>query len=228
MSLIAKIFDLSRNAFGMSHSSNVVSEKILELSKWMDKLTPRDLNMDENNLMKMYERSSFRYGKPANKLVWCHSIGSTKDFTIAVFVLPKNTSIPLHDHPKMTVLSKLIFGEVKVKAFDWISPSSVYEDPNSSHPAKLVTNDQVIAAPSNVRILYPTDGGNLHSFSAVTNCAFFDILAPPYSSPQRECRYYQEKGKTDSGNFLLQQFSPEDFDCVGGAPLFPEDINTQN
>lgn len=51
--------------------------------------------------------------------------------------------------------------------------------------------DADFTAPCNCSILYPTDGGNMHCFTAVTACAFLDVLGPPYSDPDgRHCTYY--------------------------------------
>ncbi|GFP79260.1 2-aminoethanethiol dioxygenase [Phtheirospermum japonicum] len=42
-------------------------------------------------------------------------------------------------------------------------------------------------------ILYPTDGGNMHRFTAKTACAVLDVLGPPYCDPEgRHCQYYYE------------------------------------
>ena len=35
---------------------------------------------------------------------------------------------------------------------------------------------------SDCSVLYPSEGGNLHAFHALSPCAFFDIISPPYRS----------------------------------------------
>jgi len=60
--------------------------------------------------------------------------------------------------------------------------------------------DADFTAPCNPSILYPEDGGNMHCFTAVTACAFLDVLGPPYSDSEgRHCTYYH--------NFPFSNFS---------------------
>eukprot|EP00475_Leptophrys_vorax_P021969 TRINITY_DN29863_c0_g2_i1.p1 TRINITY_DN29863_c0_g2~~TRINITY_DN29863_c0_g2_i1.p1 ORF type:complete len:307 (-),score=-18.71 TRINITY_DN29863_c0_g2_i1:342-1232(-) len=93
----------------------------------------------------------------------------------------------------MTVLSKLLYGCMHVRAFDWAVPGdSSPADPPQPRLAELV-EDQVIASPCPPDILFPTSGGNIHAFTALSACAVLDVLAPPYSAESgRHCTYFQE------------------------------------
>jgi len=110
-------------------------------------------------------------------------------FHMGIFAIPRGGSIPLHDHPEMTVISKLLFGKVRLQSYDWVTKSS------SGGTAKKVL-DEILLPPVKPHILYPSQS-NLHCFTAVDPCAFFDILMPPYNET-RKCSYYKiEKEEND-------------------------------
>jgi cysteamine dioxygenase len=141
------------------------------------------------------------------------TLASCRDFEIVVIILPAKTRIPLHDHPGMLVLSRLLCGDMRVRAFD--VDMDMDQPSAKSHPdepirgygvgalrgrghtegtvlqAKLV-HDEVFSGPATLSLL-PEEGGNIHAFEAVTPCAIFDVLAPPYDwSAQRGCQYFTE------------------------------------
>jgi len=75
--------------------------------------------------------------------------------------------------------------------------------------AKLVV-DKVLTAPCGTRVLYPSSGGNLHCFTAVSPCAMLDILTPPYlEEAGRKCTYYHDYPYSSFGitHFVCNQKS---------------------
>ncbi|XP_052196064.1 plant cysteine oxidase 2-like [Diospyros lotus] len=114
-------------------------------------------------------------------------------FSIVLFCLPPTAVIPLHNHPGMTVFSKLLFGSMRIKSYDWEVDVSSEVQPSSGARLAKVKVDSDFTAPCNTSILYPADGGNLHCFTALTSCAVLDVLGPPYSNPDgRDCTYYYD------------------------------------
>jgi len=51
-------------------------------------------------------------------------------YTIGMFIFPPYARIPLHDHPGMVVLSRILYGDLKVKAFD-ILPNEEQQERSS-------------------------------------------------------------------------------------------------
>ncbi|KAG2500971.1 hypothetical protein HYH03_000793 [Edaphochlamys debaryana] len=112
-----------------------------------------------------------------------------EQLTFGLFCFPAGSSIPLHNHPGMTVFSRLLFGRLRVSAYDWVhQPDAPVTE--GSAPARMVC-DTLVEPCTPPLVLFPASGGNLHEFTAETPCAVLDLLTPPYEPPERNCTYYR-------------------------------------
>ena len=156
------------------------------------------------------------------------------DYAIATFVLAPGARIPLHDHPGMTVLSKLLFGRLRVTSYD--APPPVPAEPRSAGLGaawsralrRAPSRRRLSARPPEVRTVAGGPAsevlrleplrGNLHCFEALEHTAIFDVLTPPYNhGADRPCRYYEvgERGAADSGEVeLLEVGWPDSLSIV--------------
>ncbi|KAK1555332.1 hypothetical protein Q3G72_024971 [Acer saccharum] len=156
-------------------------------------------------------------GHEVSNITYIH-IHECDKFSMGVFCFPAGAIFPLHDHPGMTVLSKLLYGSLYVKAYDWLkvekSSCGII-----SGVASTVT-DGILNAPCETSILFPRSGGNIHSFTALTPCAILDVLSPPYSQHLGRPSTYFSDFPIPSlhGYAMLEEKNlPEDL-VVKGAP----------
>ncbi|VVB09284.1 unnamed protein product [Arabis nemorensis] len=180
---VQKLFETCKKVFANCKSGTVPSPQHIQMLRAvLDEIKPEDVGVSP----KMpFFRSKMTGRSP---LVTYLHIHKCHRFSIGIFCLPPSGVIPLHNHPEMTVFSKLLFGTIHIKSYDWVSDS-----PQPSLDTRLakVKVDSEFTAPCDTSILYPTDGGNLHCFIAKTACAVLDVLGPPYSDPAgRHCTYY--------------------------------------
>ncbi|OQS04464.1 hypothetical protein THRCLA_03304 [Thraustotheca clavata] len=172
--------------------------------------------------------------------------------SIGIFVLPPGASIPLHNHPEMSVISRVLYGSLHVRAFDLVpteandafwaqhdqeqDPPSIWKRKRSLHLAQERFN-AVVTAPHTTELL--PHRGNLHEFTSDPDigCAILDVLTPPYNpSHGRDCTYYRiaaalESDEDDMPIFALEASSlpPKSFDivnlCYRGPPVFAESLS---
>ncbi|CAI9109638.1 OLC1v1009499C4 [Oldenlandia corymbosa var. corymbosa] len=194
--MVQKLYDTCKEVFADCGPGVVPSpDKVERLKAILDTMTEIDVGLRPD--MPFFKASTA--GK-FPRITYQHIYECDK-FSIGIFCLPPNGVIPLHNHPEMTVFSKLLFGTMHIKSYDWVKDGStgtpLLADPldGQSGCVRLakVKVDSEFTAPCNTSILYPADGGNMHCFTARTSCAVLDVLGPPYCDPEgRHCQYYLE------------------------------------
>lgn len=204
MPAVQKLYDACKKAFG---GGGTPTQQALERVRLiLDRMKPSDLGLDDSiDAAGDVERGfgmlgvNGRRGRPTVVLprlsppITYLELYDCDDFSMGIFCLPTSAALPLHNHPGMTVLSKVLYGSMHVKSYDWVNPADEKQNGRNLEPrlAKLV-EDQVITAPCETEVLHPFTN-NIHAFTAVTSCAVLDVLAPPYdASKGRHCTYFHE------------------------------------
>ncbi|KAL6978178.1 cysteamine dioxygenase [Sarracenia purpurea var. burkii] len=185
MSPVQKLYELCKEVFGTRRSVIVPpADDVERIKSVLDGITEVDLGLSPN--MPYFKMTST---DQLPKITYMHIHGCDK-FSIGIFCLPPSGVIPLHNHPGMTVFSKILFGTMHIKSYDWVVDISPDIEPAGVRLAKVKV-DSDFTAPCETSVLYPADGGNMHCFTALTPCAVLDVLFPPYSDPEgRHCVYY--------------------------------------
>lgn len=153
----------------------------------MNSVTLADLGLHNKNLETI-------------KRSFCMHIVETNNFHVSIFIIPKNSKLPLHDHPNMSVLSKVIKGTLKMKSYN-IEKKIEMELGKKIFPAHI-THDNVIKTNQDKSWFLTPSINNIHAFEAINETAVvFDVLMPPYDDDERPCNFYEEY--SDNENHFL-------------------------
>lgn len=172
---------------------------VKKLSHILDFMKPEDVGLRED--LDFFKTKNSVQG---NTRVTYATIHRCQNFSLCIFFLPETAVIPLHNHPEMTVFNKLLLGTMAIKAYDWVDTFNGRYTASSTSKmrrlAKLKANT-TFTAPCDTSVLYPTSGGNIHEFRAITPCVFLDVIGPPYSHDDgRDCSYYKDTPCTVSSD----------------------------
>ncbi|XP_026211862.1 2-aminoethanethiol (cysteamine) dioxygenase b [Anabas testudineus] len=175
--------------------------------------------------------SALPYHHGAPPVTYMH-ICETDQFSMGVFLLKSGASIPLHDHPGMHGMLKVMYGKVRISCFDRLERPAGGAQAAAhmgSVRRSVLRSTGEFTEESEPCVLSP-DRDNLHQIDAVDGpTAFMDILAPPYDPDDgRDCHYYRvvpdaEVKNTDQAElkekevWLMEISQPPDFWC-GGEP----------
>lgn len=146
-------------------------------------------------------------------------ICETDAFSMGVFLLRSGASIPLHDHPGMNGMLKVLYGKVSIRCFDKLEHGTS-ELPLFEPPLAAFQKDSLRRSVLRSVGEYSEDSGpclltplrdNLHRIDALDGpAAFLDILAPPYDSEDgRDCHYYNVLTRAEAAGPVAQQHDAE-------------------
>ncbi|XP_068487071.1 plant cysteine oxidase 4-like [Phaseolus vulgaris] len=197
--------------FQQIHYVKIIADKIEAIAVGIDQFGLFGSPMSDET---EHSSQGLLCGQGFSEITHVH-IHECDNFSMGVFCLPALKVFPLHDHPGMTVLSKLFHGSAYVKAYCFSSElvSTFYYkyrlfffnplfsnfkliEQHRKKVHKLFCYLKILSRARNairtlcgMLIMFPRSGGNIHSFTALTPCVILDVLSPPYSILGRPSTY---------------------------------------
>lgn len=193
--------------------SKVAADSLGDLIPLVTSVRAADLRIAPRKL-----KPSSGTAEPQSPPVTYMHICETEVFSMGVFLLVPGASIPLHDHPGMNGMLKVLYGKVSVRCFDKLEDDLTVNTapPHFDPPLTPLQTASVWRSTLRSVTEYSETSGpclltperdNLHQIDAVEGpAAFLDILAPPYNPDDgRDCHYYK----------ILQTVADEGTDAKG-------------
>lgn len=205
-----QVVQQARTTFTLAFTSPAFASEFERLRELVKTLTSDDFRVTPRVAASQWDYLPYVSDAPAA----CMEVFECPEFSMSIFFIKPHKAMPLHDHPGMYGIMKVLFGSMKVASY------SKPKDFSSASPRYLCSleSTDIVTAQSEPCCLQPTSR-NIHEISVTDGpVAFVDILAPPYN-PQagRDCIYYHRAdGKTsaDQSEWLRPGPNPAWFSCV--------------
>ncbi|CAF3233436.1 unnamed protein product [Rotaria socialis] len=163
------------------------------LRRSMNRITKHDLNFT------LFD--NIKNGQPSNPIdqrnqevflnsnapVFYMKLYEDNVISVGIFIIKSHHRMPLHDHPRMFGLIKVLDGQGHLNAYNVLFEKSENELIGTRHISTSINSQ------SETAVLYPNQS-NIHEIYTIDNdhCAFLDILSPPYSN-ENDCTCYIAK-----------------------------------
>jgi hypothetical protein len=170
----------------------------LNLLEKLNEMTLEDLSKSIQDLVE---------NLPQNEMASV-TLYSSDNIAVGLLILDAGTEYPIHDHPGITVSTKILRGEMQQLSFDMKELAKQFELPHLRCPrgectmmeeekstsTTSVTVDAKLAsiftlAQGDLVNLTPVSQ-NLHMFKAVSRTVLLKVLTPNYDSNLRFCNFY--------------------------------------
>ncbi|XP_045188949.1 2-aminoethanethiol dioxygenase-like [Mercenaria mercenaria] len=229
-----KAVEAAFKVFSRRNAATVTNDSLGELRINLNKVTKSDLRLDP---LVLEDRIPTEQEAPVTYI----RILEHKLMTIAVFVLKQGKRLPLHDHPGMFGLLKVVHGSVAIKTYTPLDPNQ-YPVPASLserlanrygrnipvYPSRYEGN-KVFSETDECCVISP-NSKNIHEIHSESGtAAFLDILSPPYNHKSAEdyrpCSYYKEidvDSQDSNIRYLVKITDPPDYWCNEAKYCGPE------
>ncbi|KAK7789375.1 hypothetical protein R5R35_007849 [Gryllus longicercus] len=205
MPAIQSVSKQALKTFGANTFNASFEDNFAKLKSLVDSISAVDVNLDCRLLEGPISCPSSRHmKKPPISYI---KVFENDILSIGIFVLRPGAKIPLHDHPRMHGVLKVLKGTLKLQSYNLLPAEGGASKETRGARKRAVLAEKLPAVLVNERdascVLTP-DQGNLHEIIPVNGpAAFIDLLAPPYettvpNSGERSCHYFKETKLHDS------------------------------
>ena len=224
-SLILSIIKQAKQTFANIVATNNVNyddnDQIDSLKRSMNKLTKYDLNFtlfdhlqhSSQNLNSIEQKNLDRF-RHSSAPVFYMKLYEDSIISVGIFIIKSHHRIPLHDHPHMFGLIKVLDGQGHLNAYN------VQLEKNANELVCTKHVSTTISSQSETAVIYPKKS-NIHEIYASQNehCAFLDILSPPYSN-ENDCTCYMAipsgpstttTTESNENNYILKRIFDDEY-----------------